>query len=260
MQISSEAVPKSGPRSLWFFAKVGLTLLVVALAGFAVATALQRGFLSITEIKVRPLDPDVDGELFSRVQSSVAPKLSELVGKNILSVRLPGVRETVMSDRRVQQARVIRRFPDTLVVEVKPKHPVLNLLNNDGRLSPIAVDASLLPPVEVAQAFDLPILRGPQFRSDAGQREAAIALVSELPSEGLLRAATLSEIAYSKDEGFSVRLTSQSGKIILGEGHFAEKFKRINQVLDYLYDRSLTWRILDARFTKKVVVKLQDQT
>lgn len=258
---SSEPKPTlSRARRIWRATKVVVTVFSGALAIVGISLAIDRGLLNITNVDVRLKDDVADTALYDRIRESLAPQLEKIKGQNIFSLDLKKLTRTILSDRRVQEVNITRRLPGHLQLELTPKKPVLNLLNSDGRLSPISVDASLLPAVEISQAFDLPVLRGKVFKSDPSKRELALNLVAEMPQEGMLTEKTLSEITYSKDEGYSLRTLNSPGKIILGEGNFREKFKRLNEVLNYLYDRSLTWRILDARFSKKVVVKLHDQT
>ena len=83
---------------------------------------------------------------------------------------LEAIRQKLLKFNWVADARVSRRLPDTLLVDIVERQPVaiwqyhqkLNLIDRDGRV---------LAPVDLAAMPDLPLLIGP----DANHREAALA-------------------------------------------------------------------------------------
>jgi cell division septal protein FtsQ len=164
----------------------------------------------------------------------------------------------VMQDNRVREARIQREFPSLLRVLVIPHDPVLGLLNDRGMVQPIARDGTLLPALQLKNSPSFPILRGSQFAKDAAIRSKAIELIIALPETGMFVRKAVSEVAYHKSEGFRIFLADQFAEIKMGDGDFAVKAGRVERVLTYLHNRSIKGRVIDARFTKKVVVRVRN--
>jgi cell division protein FtsQ len=87
---------------------------------------------------------------------------------------LEGIRQKLLTFGWVADARVSRRLPDTLLVDIVERQPVaiwqyrqkLNLIDKDGRV---------LAPVDLSAMPDLPVLIGP----DANMREGDLAALLE---------------------------------------------------------------------------------
>jgi cell division protein FtsQ len=97
-------------------------------------------------------------------QQSAAMPLVDLDETRARLMRLPWIRE----------ARVSRRLPDTLVIEVVERVPAA-IWQNDGRLVLIDSQGVTLEPVQVSAMPDLPRLIGP----DANRRFASLAVLLE---------------------------------------------------------------------------------
>src|SRR3546814_10861924 len=76
------------------------------------------------------------------------------------AVDLEGVRADLMKYGWIQDARVSRRLPDTLVVDIVERTPAA-IWQHNGRLSLIDKKGVVLEPVTVATMPDLPLVIGP---------------------------------------------------------------------------------------------------
>lgn len=219
---------------------------------------LEAGWGRLQPIEIR-LDEQSDQQhLYSRIRASLEKPMQAYRGRWLWDVSLDKVMSDVEHDRRVQSVRVSRKFPNRLVITVTPHRPVLAWVDEVGRLFPVAADASLLPAQPIRDATDVPLLRGQGFRNREDLRERAIRLVAELPEVGVLAPDMISEITYSEKTGFSVNLNKGGLTVRLGEDEFGRKARRVEQVLNYLQDQQLRGRVIDARFAKKVVVRLRN--
>jgi cell division protein FtsQ len=192
------------------------------------------------------------------IQKNLEKRLQKFSGEWVWKVSLRDVLSEVEKDRRIQVANVRREFPNRLVVDFSPHKAIMALIDDGGRAYPIAADASLLPALPSAgDVGDMPLLRGRNFREDAALRAHAIAIWNELPLTGLLSTTQLSEISYSAKEGFS--LWMMGGTVVrIGDEQIGLKASRVERVLKYLNDQQLRGRVIDARFAKKVVVRLRN--
>ncbi len=96
------------------------------------------------------------------------------VDRSMLNIDLPKVRQDIMRLSWVQDARISRRLPDTLVVDVVERKPAA-VWQQDGRLSLIDAEGKVLEPVSPAAMPDLPLLVG----TDANRQAARLARLME---------------------------------------------------------------------------------
>lgn len=120
-------------------------------AGFAVAKIEVRGLERMDEMPV----------------STIAVKYVE---RSMLAVDLDRIRDEVMSLGWVKEARVTRRLPDALIVEVVERQPAA-VWQNGGRLSLVDASGIELGPISADALPDLPLVVGPE----ANKRTEALA-------------------------------------------------------------------------------------
>lgn len=120
-------------------------------AGFAVAKIEVRGLERMDEMPV----------------STIAVKYVE---RSMLAVDLDKMRDEVMSLGWVKEARVTRRLPDALIVEVVERQPAA-VWQNGGRLSLVDASGIELGPISPDSIPDLPLVVGPE----ANKRTEALA-------------------------------------------------------------------------------------
>lgn len=82
------------------------------------------------------------------------------VDRSMVNLDLPKVRDDLMKLGWVKDARVSRRLPDTLVVDIVEREPVA-VWQNAGKLALIDSSGTELQPVEAAAMPDLPLVVGP---------------------------------------------------------------------------------------------------
>jgi cell division septal protein FtsQ len=222
-----------------------------------IAVALNPSWIRIESVQVDLANSSHEDLLFQRIRKSLEPQFKYLEGKYFWQVPLKQVYEITSKDRRVKRLSVRREFPSQVWVEIEPYTPVLAYLSGDGRIYPVATDATLLPALAPSDAPDLPFLRGEDFKDEPKLREAAIDLYNTLPDDGALSKKTVSEIYYSKKDGFEVYVSGQTSDVKMGDTDFGPKISRVQKVLSYLDSQNIKGRVIDARFSKKVVVRVR---
>ncbi len=236
----------------WTFA----TVLAAALAG-GVWLLFNPYWIKIESVQVVLAPTSTQDLLYQRIKTSLAPQFQYFAGRFFWEVPLSKVYEIAAKDKRVRKVQIYREFPTKLRVEVEPQTPVLAYLSSDNRIYPIAADATLLPALTLQDVPDLPILRGEEFRDEQKVRETALELFEMIPAEGNLRKKAVSEILYSRKDGYRIFLNSVSSEIKMGDADFGPKLSRVEKVLAYLDSQNIKGRVIDARFSKKVVVRVR---
>lgn len=99
--------------------------------------------------------------------------------RSMAAVELDDVRRDLMQYGWIKDARVSRRLPDTLVVDIVERTPAA-IWQNDGRLSLIDDSGVVLEPVTVATMPDLPLVIGPNANRRAQDLDALLAEASSL--------------------------------------------------------------------------------
>lgn len=240
------------------YVRLLIVLIVSALLCGGVYLGMDADWTRLQKITVNLAPGNEQKILYSKIEEALQSGLADIQGRRVWSVSLKELMGRVEKDRRVKSARISRRLPNEIVVEVVPHHPVAAWIDERGRYVPVAMDASLLPSLSLKEALDVPLLRGKNFADDQKLREQAVQIIASLPERGPLQIKKIAEITFQPDVGFSLLLTQGGIEVKIGEGDIGLKASRIEKVLNYLQDQQLRGRVIDARFAKKVVVRLRN--
>ena len=229
--------------------------------GAGLALSVRAGFFEVREIPVEVMrpsqDPKLDARSETRLRERVAERLKPFLGRRIWDVDLGAMRAQVAGDEWVRTVRIARAFPNDVRVTVSAKNPELLLVGADGRLRPIADDGSLLNAISPTLLPDVPIVRGPGFVESLALRQRAVEFARTLPERGPLSKKNIAEIVYTPAEGYALALATSRAEVRLGEERTPLKIARAAQVLEYLNANQLKGRVIDASFSKKVLVRLR---
>jgi cell division septal protein FtsQ len=234
-----------------------LVLLLIFTSAFALLVENPH-WIRVQNFQIELAPTSHEDLLFQRIKQTLSAQMKVYEGRLVWELPLKQIHELVSKDKRVKSVSVYREFPSKLRLEIEPHTPVLAYLARDGRTYPVARDATLLPALMAFEAPDLPILRGEELRDEPGLREIAIELLSAIPDEGSFRKSSISEILYNGKDGFKVFLTGASSEVKLGDTDFGPKVSRVQKVLSYLESQDIKGRVIDARFSKKVVVRVRN--
>lgn len=238
--------------------RILLTLFLSLILAGGATIYFHPDWIRIEQFHVELTEGSKQDLLFQRIKSSLDPQLKVFEGRFFWELPLKNVMEIVSRDKRVKKVSIFREFPNVLRLEIEPHTPVLAYLARDGRIYPVARDATLLPALAAHDAPDLPILRGEDLKDEPRLRELALDLWSTIPDDGPLGRKAISEILYSRKEGFKLYVAGSAPEIKLGDQDFGPKVSRVQKVMSYLESQSIKGRVIDARFTKKVVVRVRN--
>ncbi len=235
-----------------------LTVIFVFLVTGAIVAVENPSWLKVEHFQIELVEGSNEDLLFQRIKNSLQAQFKVYEGRYVWQVPLKSLYELVARDKRVKSVSIYREFPSVFRMVIEPHTPVLAYLDRDGRIYPVAADAALLPALPAHEAPDLPILRGEPFRDEAVLREMAIELFKAIPDDGAIRKASVSEILYTAKDGFKVFISGADSEVKLGDSDFGPKLSRVTKVLSYLESQNIKGRVIDARFSKKVVVRLRN--
>ena len=164
-------------------------------------------------------------------------------------VDVAAIRERLLQYGWVKDARVSRRLPDTLVIDIVERRPAA-LWQDEQKLSLIDAEGVVLDRVPISAMPDLPLLIGPGANAQSRQLEALLAEVPTLRPQ-LESASWVGKRRWD--------LNFQSGETVaLPEGQAAakaaiEKFARLDKSAGLLGRGLLRF---DLRIPGKMVVRL----
>lgn len=137
-----------------------------AMAGQEAAALAARSGFQVAKVEVQGLKRMDEMPVYTLA-------LDEM-DRSMLSVDLAALRQRVMTLGWVKDARVTRRLPGTLVINIVERDPVA-VWQHGGRLSLIDVNGVVLEPVDGRAMPDLPLVVGP----DANRETRALGQLME---------------------------------------------------------------------------------
>jgi cell division protein FtsQ len=145
---------------------VALFLGLPAMAGSKFAeTAAHAGF-QVEKVEVHGIEHMDEMQVYNIALGQV--------DRSMVGLDLGRLHEEMMKIGWVKDARVSRRLPDTLVVDIVERQPAA-VWQNGGKLALIDVAGHVLDTVDVGQMPDLPLVIGP----DANRQTEALARLFE---------------------------------------------------------------------------------
>ena len=114
-----------------------------------------------------------------------------------------------------------------------------------------------MEPVLTGHLPDVPVFVGDTFQKRTDILVKAMVILEQVPAEGLFSRKNIAEIHFDSTKGLVFQTVEPSLEVHLGEDQVGIKSARVNQVIDYIRNRNLQARVIDANLTKKVLVRLR---
>jgi cell division protein FtsQ len=151
-------------------------------------------------------------------------------------VDVAAIRERLLDYGWVKDARVSRRYPDTLVVDIIERTPAA-LWQDGSRLSLIDAEGHVLDRVAVTRMPDLPLLVGPGANSHARALDKLLAKAPTIKAQ-LVSASWVGQRRWdlAVQTGETIALPEGEGAAATALAKFAEKDKSAG-----LLGRGITW-------------------
>lgn len=229
----------------------------------------EQGFFQVNDIKVSILVKPSQKNFVKPYAEILELKLLPFKGISLLKFPMQTVSDLLKKQDWIQDFRITRSWPSSMMIELEPvevsfliqpeveKMSKTTLSIAETTFYPVTSQGRALPAVDSKQTPNVAIARGDIFLKNKKIREGALEVLKSLPSGGNMHQTQVSEIGYDKKDGYWVGLIQENTKVKFGEDQFALKASRVSQVLDYLEQRDLKARVIDANLSKKVLVRLQ---
>lgn len=150
---------------------VAAAMQVPQLIGASVGEAVGEAGFAVKRVEIKGLN---------RMQR--LPVYAVALDQNSMAmplVDLEGTRERLLRFGWVQDARVSRRLPDTLVVDIVERKPAA-IWQHNQKLTLIDRDGVLLEPIKLEAMPDLPLVIGPAANRQAGELNQLLASAPEI--------------------------------------------------------------------------------
>lgn len=193
-----------------------------------------------------------------------AARIAEIAGirpgEDLFGVSLERSRQVLLLDSRVAWARVSRRLPRGIRIEVEERVPVI--LVHHG--VPWEIDSAgvLLAPLQRGVVADVPLLVGPHFEDvpagsqvrGAGVRRG-LAWVQALSDRALQLSAEVSEVDVSDADATALTLISGTRIVAPAWPPSVRRLSALRVVLADLKQKGTAAQELDLRFEHQVIVR-----
>lgn len=195
----------------------------------------------------------------SNLDTRYRPLLVTKIGDPFWKLSLIKEVENLKQQRWVESVEVRRQLPTTIVISIQERKPVAIVGDKKGNFSLIDKRSNYIDHVEMAEAPDLPLLLGDSLVKGRALREQGLDLIQQLPAEGALSKQDLSHVEYDPEKGFVLTLQKTGIQIKLGKDNIPLRIDRARRVVQYLGQHNITGKVVDADFSKKVLVQTREK-
>lgn len=233
---------------------------VVVPAGFAglIYSLHERGFFNLGELQISVVKADEHASFYEPLAKKIETAMAKYKGQSLFQLDLNQLKTQLLKEAWIEQVHLTRRWPQTIQLQIQSKKIPFIFIEKERYARPVLEDGTLLERVPLERAPQAVVLVSPEFKTQLELRKKAVAVLNEVPKDsGVLNQAKISEIKFDEKDGFWMTLIGGGTEVRLGHEQFALRAARVSQVLNYLQDREMNARVIDADLSKKVVVRLR---
>lgn len=184
-------------------------------------------------------------------------ELGYLKSKNVWLLNLKKVYQEIREKPWVSGLTIKRIFPNQVKVDVVPKEVLAVIMNDKRQLQPVHIDGVVSAQVRGNLLPDVPVLRFIKTRNTPENIAHVISLYNGIIRDGFFASSNISEIIWNSEDGLSISLLKPKVEILFGTEEIDKRSKRVQGVLSYLETQPQKVRVIDSRFSKKVLVRLR---
>lgn len=263
-------MPKAAPpkRFGWRFALTLLTGLLLFVSTAVAARRVQAMLLADERFFLAP-KPEaafdssvpairVEGNRYAsadRIAAVFAPD----VNHSIFSIPLDERRRRLLAIDWVEDASVLRIWPNQLIVKVRERHPIAFAklpVGVSGQFRYLLIDAQGVLLGVPRQRFDFPILAGVTEDQAESDRRGKVASMQQLLAElGPAACAMISEVNTSTphDIRVSATINGHAVELWLGDRNYLARFRNFTSHFDEILRRSDGVSVFDLRLDDRIM-------
>ncbi len=237
---------------------IGTFILLIISSLVVLAVFNDRDFFTINLIDIQIKGIGTDTSAWLDLNKEIKRELEIYMGKSLWKISLEEVKQKIFKFKLIKNVEVSKSFPNLL--NVSYTLPQLKVIENnkEGHYKIMTEEGKWLGPMSWARLPSLPWLSGNWLQKKPFLVQKLLSLLNALPEKSSLSETEISEIGYNELDGFLLTLKQSGQQILFGFDNFEIKALRVIQVLDYLQSRDLESRVIDANFSKKVLVRLRN--
>lgn len=243
------------------FVKVLISLVFIPVLLAALVWHLNdNNFFDITELDFKTDFAKKEKSEKSVLENEInllSQKLEGFKGTSLFEVDLEKIQNTIESESWVKSVEIYREWPNRLKILIEAYDVSLLFWQNEKKIFPILENSKVLGPLEIKQAPDRALTLEKKIFNEPKLRKMAIDLVRSLPASGSFSSSKISEVGFNSKEGFWIDILNKELRVKLGKENFESKSLRVSQVLDYIENKQIEARVIDANLSQKVLVRLR---
>lgn len=236
---------------------VGISLLGLCLLATYVFIFDQTLFI-FQDLEVTVVGDKWHKDILEQKKKRWSVRLLAHKNKNLWQVPLAQFNQELQRDPSVLSSTVDRVWPNRVRIQLRLKPILLVFLDGRQTVLPITADGKILEKIDLVYAPDVPFVRNRQLLKNLDTLSTLIALYITVPEEGVISKPEVAEVDWTTERGLLLEMSHGiEGQIVLGHKDVHLKAKRVANVLKYLESQNQKWRVIDASFAKKVLVRLR---
>jgi cell division protein FtsQ len=240
------------------FLKFLISAVIVSSTLLGLGFYLDRiGFFNLTQVNLLIEQSDNQVLKMKDKISSLKTKLETHRGQALYKIQLKQIKQLLNEEVWISSYQISRRWPSEIEVLIQPEKIYFSILTPAGELKPVIQSGEMLESVKINASADVPIIRQSEFLKDEELRKRAIQLLKDIPMTGVFSRSEISEIHYSEKEGFTLFMSRDHLRVKLGEKQVRNKSLQVTQVMNYLVNKKIQARVIDANLSQKVLVRLR---
>jgi cell division protein FtsQ len=181
------------------------------------------------------------------------------LNKSIFRIPLAERRRRLLGVDWVEEASILRIWPNQLIVKVRERTPVAFAklpIGTAGQYHYMLIDGQGVLLSVPRGRFDLPVLTGvTEDQSDVERRQRVLAMQSLLRQLGPASHGMVAEInaASPQDVRINARINGHNVELWLGDRHFLQRFQNFNNHFDEILRQSDGASVFDLRLDDRIM-------
>ncbi|MEM7646407.1 MAG: FtsQ-type POTRA domain-containing protein [Pseudomonadota bacterium] len=211
-------------------------------------------------VRETPIDIEFDQNqtpLVLSLKKEIQTPLKALKGQNIWSIPLRDLQEQLEANPWIERVELQRRFPDRIATSIEIAEVSFIYVDKKNRMYPVFQSGKRGPRVDINTVPLAPFVYQSELYEDEAKRNHLLKVLRDIPQMGLFQSENLASVGFDSVRGFYIEFVDRRSKVYLGEKDIQTKALQVLRVSDYLKSQKQKARVIDASFTKKVLVRLR---
>lgn len=209
--------------------------------------------------KIKEVQIAVNAEsqmLQNEYQKLSLPSVDAIKGQMIWDFSLGSLAKNLVAEHQwIKSIDIQRQWPGILRMQVTAHRVSFVILGKRGHLHAVVETGQIISGLKAKYLPVVPVVTNPIFLEDLALRKETVFMLASLPEDGELTTFKVSDIYFHPTIGFELIMRESGQKVILGVEEFAVRAERASTVMSYLVKHQLRGRVIDSRFSKKVLVR-----